>query len=134
MPVNIRVEAFPGEVFTGNVYFVSPKVDLKTRTFLVKAIVSNPDTMLNPGMFSNISIEYEKHKDAIIVPWDAIVQLEDSAFVFTINDKKAQRVSVSILKLFDDKAEVQGNLKSGQNVIIDGKFTVENGDKISIEK
>ena len=134
MPVKIQVEAFPEEVFIGSVYFISPSVDLKTRTFLVKALVTNPDTKLNPGMFSNISIEYEKHKDAIIVPWEAIVQLEDSAFVFTINNKKAQRVSVDILKLLDDKAEVQGNLKSGQNVIIDGKFTVEDGEKISIQK
>jgi len=134
MPLNIRVEAFPEEVFTGSVYFISPNVDIKTRTFLVKALVPNPDTKLNPGMFSNLSIEHENHKDATIVPWEAIVQLEDSTFVFTIINKKARRVPVDIIKLFNDMAEVKGKLEPGQDVIIDGKFTVEDGDKIFVQK
>jgi membrane fusion protein (multidrug efflux system) len=134
MPVNISVEAFPEEVFTGSVYFISPNVDIKTRTFLVKALVPNPDTKLNPGMFANLSIEHENHKDATIVPWEAIVQLEDSTFVFTVINKKARRVPVDIIKLFNDMAEVKGKLEPGQDVIIDGKFTVEDGGKIFVQK
>jgi RND family efflux transporter MFP subunit len=34
MPVTISVESFPGEFFTGTVYFVSPDVDVETRNFL----------------------------------------------------------------------------------------------------
>jgi membrane fusion protein (multidrug efflux system) len=133
MPAEVTVEAFHGEVFVGSVYFISPDVDVKTRTFLMKAIVPNPDNRLNPGMFANISIEYEKHKDAIIVPWEAVVQLEDRAFVFTIVENKAHQVPVTVLKVFDDKAEVAGSLTPGQQVILEGKFTVEEGDMVVVQ-
>lgn len=132
MPVELRVDAFPEEVFHGTVYFVSPDVDRETRTFLVKARVPNTDMRLNPGMFANVSIEYERHTGACIVPWEAVVRLEDQAFVFAVEDAKARQVPVSIVTLLDDQAEVQGELKPGVQVIIDGKFTVRDGDRVTI--
>ncbi len=132
MPVNITVDAFPGEVFNGKVYFISPEVDTKTRTFLVKAMVPNSGFRLNPGMFANISIEQERDGKALVVPWEAIVQLEDRAFLFTIEKKKARQVPVEVVKIFDDMAEVKGSLEPGQQVVIDGKFTVDDGDTVRI--
>ena len=134
MPVMIAVDAFPGETFSGSVYFISPDVDVATRTFLVKALVPNNDFRLNPGMFANISIEHEKHVDALVVPWESVVQMENSAFVFAIEGGKARRVPVAMLKLFGDRAEVAGDLRPGQHVIMDGKFTVEDGDPVSVQK
>jgi multidrug efflux pump subunit AcrA (membrane-fusion protein) len=85
-------------------------------------------------MFAITLLQYEKHEQAFIVPWEAVVQLENSAFVFTVNNNEAHQVPVEVLKIFESKAEVKGNLLTGQLVILDGKFTVEDGDLVAVQK
>ncbi len=49
--VVFRTEAYPGEKFEGNVVFINPTVDSKTRTIKVRVNLPNPDRKLKPGMF-----------------------------------------------------------------------------------
>ena len=49
--VEFTVEAYPGEVFKGQVSFISPTVDPKTRTIKVRLNVSNSRENLKPDMF-----------------------------------------------------------------------------------
>ncbi len=132
MDVGAAVDACPGETFAGKIYFISPEVDPATRTFLVKALIPNEARSLSPGMFVRISIVHALHKGALVVPWEAVVQLEDRAFVFAIAGGRAREVAVQVEKQLDDRAEVTGDLKAGQQVIIEGKFTVEGGDRVAV--
>lgn len=134
MAVGVEVDACPNETFTGSIYFISPEVDPATRTFLVKALLPNEGRRLSPGMFARISIVHAVHKDALIVPGEAVVQLEDRAFVFAIAGGRARQVTVQVEKQFDDLVEVTGDLKPGEKVIIEGKFTVADGDRVAIAK
>jgi len=49
--VEFTTEAYPGEVFKGQISFISPTLDPKTRTFKVRLNVSNPHGKLKPNMF-----------------------------------------------------------------------------------
>lgn len=49
--VNFSVESFPGEEFVGQIAFIEPLVDSKTRTISIRVNVSNTDLRLKPGMF-----------------------------------------------------------------------------------
>jgi membrane fusion protein, copper/silver efflux system len=49
-PMQFTVEAFPGQVFTGNVTFIDPIVDGARRTARVRVQVANPGGRLKPGM------------------------------------------------------------------------------------
>lgn len=55
--VEFTVEAFPGEVFHGQVAFIDPEVNRNTRTVSVRVNVSNTDKRLKPGMFARGAIE-----------------------------------------------------------------------------
>jgi len=52
-PVDVMVEAFPNQVFTGGVTFKSFAVDPDTRTLDARVEVDNPDLRLRPGMFAD---------------------------------------------------------------------------------
>jgi len=49
--VTFSVEAMPGETIQGQIAFIEPEVDLKTRTIPIRVNVPNPDGKLKPGMF-----------------------------------------------------------------------------------
>jgi Cu(I)/Ag(I) efflux system membrane fusion protein len=49
--VAFTVEAIPGETFHGQIAFIDPEVDPKTRTVPVRVNVPNPEGRLKPGMF-----------------------------------------------------------------------------------
>jgi len=49
--VTFTVEAIPGETFHGQIAFIEPEVNRKTRTVPVRVNVPNPDGRLKPGMF-----------------------------------------------------------------------------------
>lgn len=49
--VTFTVEAMPGETFHGQIAFIEPEVNRKTRTVSVRVNVPNPDSKLKPGMF-----------------------------------------------------------------------------------
>jgi len=49
--VEFTTEAYPGEVFKGQISFISPTVNPKTRTIKVRLNVSNPEEKLKPDMF-----------------------------------------------------------------------------------
>ncbi|MEE4211451.1 MAG: efflux RND transporter periplasmic adaptor subunit [Parvularcula sp.] len=55
--VAFTVEAFPGETFHGQIAFIEPEVDSKTRTIQVRVNVPNEDRRLKPGMFAKGLVE-----------------------------------------------------------------------------
>lgn len=62
-----------GEAVTGEVYFVSPRIDESTRSTLVKGYVQNPPSYLKPGMFANITLVLRTVADALVVPETALL-------------------------------------------------------------
>lgn len=62
-----------GEDVTGEVYFVSPRIDENTRSTLVKGYVSKPPPFLKPGMFANITLVLRTIEEALVVPETAIL-------------------------------------------------------------
>jgi membrane fusion protein (multidrug efflux system) len=73
MPVEARVAPYPGKVFPGEVYVVSPTLDPTTRRLILKAWVPNEEGKLRPGMFAELDLEVGHRESAIVVPESAIV-------------------------------------------------------------
>ncbi len=55
-PVQVRVDAFPAETFSGKLYAIDARVDEATRTVLLRARIPNPNRMLHPGIFARVSL------------------------------------------------------------------------------
>ena len=55
-PVDVALEAFPGEVFRGIVTFIDPFLDDRTRTIKVRVNLKNPDRRLKAAMYASATI------------------------------------------------------------------------------
>lgn len=70
--VEMRVDAWPGEVFSGKVDAIDARVNQETRTIIVRGRVANPDRRLLPGMFANLEVLADEPQMVVTVPRTAV--------------------------------------------------------------
>lgn len=90
-PVHIKVDAFPGQDFTGKVSRISPVLDPATRTGEVEVELPSQG-LLKPGMFARVEIVVGSH-EALAIPREAVRQLAGTGewYCFIASDDKAQQ-------------------------------------------
>ena len=129
--VEIRVEAYPDEVFTGIVARISPTTDAGNRAFGVVIGVRNGDGRLKAGGFATAEIVLRS--DTITtVPADALVQFAGVNKVFVVNGDRAKEVKVTVGTRDKDWVEV-GGLPAGAKVVTRGQSQLVDGAAIRIQ-
>lgn len=110
LPVELRVDSLPNQVFAGKLTWVSPAVDDRTRLARARAEFANPDGLLRDKMFASARILTRQSQAALLVPPDAIQRIEGKPFVFV---KRAE-------DLFDARAVALGARYAGRQEILTG--------------
>ncbi|MBZ0135443.1 MAG: efflux RND transporter periplasmic adaptor subunit [Planctomycetes bacterium] len=62
--VDVKVNAYPGRTFQGDVGFIDPSLEMTTRTVRVRVEVPNQENLLKPGMYGEATIFAELGRDA----------------------------------------------------------------------
>jgi membrane fusion protein, multidrug efflux system len=133
--VLLTVDSQPGQTFSGTIFFISPQVEVAMRSLQIKARVSNGQALLNPGMFARVQIVTDVHEDAVIVPWESVIQTEEGTFLYLVEEETARRIPVRLGMITDTWAHVLGTgLSPGQAVITEGKFAVKDGSKVLVKQ
>lgn len=70
--IELTADAYPAQVFTGEVEALDAKLGVDTRTLMVRARVPNPDRKLLPGMFANVAVLAGGAKEYVTVPRTAV--------------------------------------------------------------
>jgi membrane fusion protein (multidrug efflux system) len=119
--IEFRVDAFPEDRFTGDVYFVSPQLDPGTRTALVKARVPNPRGRLKAGMFAKLELSVRLRESALVVPEPAVISSGETNFVFAVGPQtNAVMKPVRLGLRLAGKAEIVSGLEAGERVVVEG--------------
>ena len=118
--VEFHVAARPERVFTGDVEFVDPVVELPARTILVKALVPNGQRLLQAGMFIEARLATEIRNDAVVIPEDAILPLQNVNVVWVAADGKADRREVTLGVRTPGFVEVRSGVRAGELVVVGG--------------
>lgn len=116
--------AFPR--VTGKIVDIGSRIDPQSRTFVVRARVDNGDDRLRPGMSFRVAIELEGEMYAVIaetgVQWGT-----DGAYIWAVSDGKADRKPVRIIERREGLVLVDGNLASGDIVVVEGVQRMREG-------
>jgi membrane fusion protein, heavy metal efflux system len=119
-PAEIRLNAYPGRVFKGNVSNIAAILDPNIRTAKVRIEMPNPGLM-RIGMFVSATFHGQTAEMHTIVPASAILHMHDRDFVYVAApDNKFRRVEVVGGDLLPDNLslqEVRSGLKPGQQVV-----------------
>jgi membrane fusion protein (multidrug efflux system) len=71
-PIELGVNAYPGQVFKGVIEAFDARVAQDTRTLMVRGRLPNADHKLLPGMFANVAVLEGKPKELVTVPRTAV--------------------------------------------------------------
>ena len=114
----IRLNAYPGQGFTGRISKIMPILDPNIRTAKVRIEVKNPG-MMKIGMFVTATFHGQKKEKHVAVPASAILHLHDRDWVYVaMADKKFRRVEVvSGSMLPGNMQEVLSGIKPGEQVV-----------------
>ncbi|WP_295935584.1 efflux RND transporter periplasmic adaptor subunit [uncultured Alistipes sp.] len=134
MPVELKVDIFPDETFTGTVSLIYPALDPATRTFKVEVKVPNSKRTLRPGMFAR-TIFNMGQKQGVMVPDVAIQKQVGTAdrFLYVIeNDTLAERRRVEIGRQVGDRVDVLTGVAAGEQIAVTALTKLYDGAKVEI--
>jgi membrane fusion protein (multidrug efflux system) len=133
--LNFTVANSP-EKYTAKIYAIEPGIQAATRTLQVRAIAANGDGKLFPGTFANVELPLSSIKDAIIVPTEAIVPIQNGKKVFISERGKAKEIRVETATRTDASILVLSGLKAGDTLITSGVMALkaDTGVKVKVKK
>ncbi len=140
LPVTIRVDAFPDQVFTGAITSIDSKVEAATRSALVQATFPNPERHLVPGMFADVSVLLGAPEPRITVPETAISfsLYGDAVFVLTPlpEDPSLFTVARRTIMVADRRGgevAIGRGLEPGEQIVAAGGFKLRAGATVTVD-
>ena len=133
LQVSMSVDAWPGEIFNGEVIRISPVVDTDTGTFRVTAQINDHGQMLKPGLFGRAEILYDLHEDVPVIPRSAVITEDELSHVFVIGDEgSASRRAVQLGFEHNGLIEVLDGLAKGETIVTAGKGSLSEGTRVEV--
>ena len=142
LPVELRADAFPGEVFKGEVTAIEPQVDPSTRVMRIQATLPNPERRLLPGMFVNARVVLPPVADVVSVPETAVDRTlyGDSVFIVAEEGKdaegkpahKAVQTFVETGPVFEGRISITRGVAAGDVVVSSGQLKLQNGMPVTV--
>lgn len=135
MPVDIALDAYDGESFTGKVTIVYPSIDVATHTFPVEVTISNPAQKVRPGMFARATISYGS-ANHVLVPDEAIVKQIGAGdrYVYVYKAGKVSYNKVELGQHIGTSYEIFSGVNPGDQVVIAGHSRLANGKAVDVVK
>ena len=129
--LTFTTDAFADRSFAGEVRFIAPQIDPKTRSFLVRAELQVPGRELLPGLFGHVQLETGTPRNLLTLPETALVRELTGSFVYRIEDGKARLTRVETGTSYQGRVEVRSGLKDGDQVVLTGQFKLKDGDPVT---
>lgn len=116
--VEVRLNAYPDQVFTGVIGNIGPILDPNIRTAKVRIEVKNPG-MMRPGMFVTATFHGKKKETRGAVPAAAILHLHDRDWVYVpVQGNQFRRVEVRGGEMLPGNLqEITSGISPGQKVV-----------------
>jgi membrane fusion protein, multidrug efflux system len=134
MQARVTADVYPDREFEGRIFRIHPTINPMSRTFNAEISIPNGTELLRPGMFARVYIDMGE-VEAFVVPSSSVLVQEgtNERFIFVADGNVASRRVVKPGKRFDDKVEIaEGDLKVGDNLVIDGQARLTDGLIIEI--
>lgn len=129
--IAIETPAFPSSSFNGSVIAISPNIEEKGRSLLIRATIDNTQQILRPGLFASVQLEVSKNDKAILLPEQALIPQGAQYFVMTVVDGMVNQVPIVIGLRKSSLVEVISGVKAGDVVITAGQLKLQPGGPVT---
>ncbi len=127
----MSVASVPGHTFIGTLAYIYPYAESRTRTVKVRMEFDNPELLLKPDMYADITIEADPIADSIVVPSAAIVRsgTREQVFIQRAPGKfEPHEVTLGISS--DGWTRVIRGISAGDEVVVSAQFLIDSESKL----
>jgi Cu(I)/Ag(I) efflux system membrane fusion protein/cobalt-zinc-cadmium efflux system membrane fusion protein len=116
----------PGKMFMGEVTYVYPYLEAKTRTVKVRMTFDNADLALKPEMYANVRIRPDSGKDALVIPAQSIIRSgKRNVAIMALGEGRFAPVEVTLGIESNGDVEVLTGLREGDAIVTSSHFLID---------
>jgi Cu(I)/Ag(I) efflux system membrane fusion protein len=125
-PAEVRLDYLPGRVWEGEVEFVYPTIDPKTRTLRARLRFDNPEEELKPDMYADVRIYAGPKRNVVNIPREALIRTGHSErVILALGDGRFSAQEVVAGMESGDRVEIVKGLSQGDEVVVSGQFLID---------
>ena len=127
----VELDYLPGKMWHGEVDYVYPALDPKTRTLKVRIRFDNAAETLRPNMFARVTIQGDSVGQVVHVPREALIRGGSvNRVVLALGDGRfrAQPVQVGIES--GDRIAIRKGVAAGDLVVVSAQFLIDSESNI----
>lgn len=118
--------------FPGVISLIDRAVDPQTGTIKTRLTFSNNKGMLKAGMNATIRVKNTGGQQALTIPYKAVTEQLGEYFVYVVNDSnKVSQHKVQLGKQIGASIIIQGGLKEGEKIVVQGVQNLHEGSLIT---
>lgn len=122
----MKLAFMPDKTWEGNVEFIYPSLDPKTRSVKARLRFDNNDEVLKPNMYANVAIFAKPKRKVLAIPKEAVIRTGDQTRVIVAQGEgKFKPVIVHTGIETDNNVEIVGGLEEGQEVVTSSQFLID---------
>lgn len=132
---DVVVTATPGggRAATGRLTLVDNSVDTRTGTIRLRGTFENADRRLWPGQFVEVELPLGVAENALIVPSRAVLSGREESYLYLVDpENRAVYRKVKVLFEHQGRSVVEGELREGERVVVDGQVRLAPGLAVEI--
>ncbi len=122
----VSLSYIPGKTWQGNVEYIYPSLDPKTRTLKVRLRFENPGEELKPNMYANVKIFGGVKEENVVIPLEGLIRTgRESRVIVALGEGKflARNVKAGIES--GNYVEILQGLKAGEKIVTSGQFLID---------
>ena len=126
LPVTMGLDYLPAKQWTGQVDYVYPSLDEKTRTLRVRVRFSNEEGELRPNMFAQVIIHADGGGETLVIPREALIRTgEQDRVVLALGEGRFKSIVVKSGRYSSEYAEILDGLEPGDTVVASAQFLLD---------
>jgi len=132
MPARVRHSAWEERGFEGTLERLAPTLDPTTRTLRADVSIDNPEGLLRPGMFVEVTLVAERRADVPVVPREAVTERGGVKVVFVLSGTRVARRDVVLGLGDDDQVEIRKGVELDERIVVRGLETLVDGTRVRV--
>ena len=120
------------EEHSATIYAIEPEVEIATRTLKMRAVADNSEGKLFPGSYANVILPLETINNALLVPSESLIPVQNGKKIFIAENGKAKEVVVEVGARTGSSVRVISGLKVGDTVLTYGVMALKNGTPVNV--
>ncbi len=124
--VAVSVDYEPGRIWRGQIDFIYPTLNKKTKSLTVRVKLSNKMGFLKPNMYATVDVDLEDKEQRVLVPKSAVIRTgSQNRVVLVIADDQFKSVEVLLGQQNQQYIEVLYGLEPHDTVVVSGQFLID---------